>query len=123
MRALAIDDSSFIRSFLHSLLTAHGIENVEAVIGDEGLDFLRHRGPFAGAHADWNMPGLAGLDVIRNARADRSFDTAKIVMVSTEAENNRMDAALCAGADEYIVKPFGEAGLFEKLRMAEVEGL
>lgn len=123
MRALAIDDSSFIRRSLHSLLTARGIESVDALNEDEGLDFLRHRGPFAVAPVDWNMPRLTGLDVLRRARADRSLDTTKIVMVSAKAENNRRDAALCAGADEYIVKPFDEAGLFEKLRIAGAEDL
>jgi two-component system chemotaxis response regulator CheY len=44
-------------------------------------------------------------------------------MVTTEAENDHIEAALEAGADEYIVKPFDEGGLFDKLRMAGVDEL
>lgn len=123
MRVLVIDDSSFMRHFLHSLFSARGIECAEAANGREGLDSLREEGPFDVALVDWNMPGLSGFEVLCSARAQHAFDATKIVMITTEAENDRIDAALGAGADEYIVKPFDEVGLFEKLRMAGVEDL
>jgi len=121
MRALLVDDSRFIRNYLRSLLTEHDVECVEAADGRQGLDCLRRSGPFAFALVDWNMPVMSGLDLLLAARADHAFDSTRFVMVTTEAENDRIEAALCAGADEYLVKPFDEQGLFDKLRMAGID--
>lgn len=121
MRALVVDDSRFIRTYLQSIFTEHGVECVGAADGAEGLQTLRQQGPFTVALVDWNMPGMTGFELLQVVRADHSFDTTRIVMVTTEAENDHIEAALLAGADEYLVKPFDEAGLFDKLRMAGVE--
>jgi two-component system chemotaxis response regulator CheY len=123
MRALVVDDSRFIRNYLHSLFTQHGVECVEAVDGKQGLACLREAGPFSVALVDWNMPVMSGYEMLQAARADHSLDATRIVMVTTEAENDHIEAALLAGADEYIVKPFDEGGLFDKLRMAGVDEL
>jgi two-component system chemotaxis response regulator CheY len=123
MRALVVDDSRFIRHYLHSLFAERGIECVEAADGQQGIECLRRDGPFSVALVDWNMPIKSGLTLLQEARADHSFDNTRIVMVTTEAENDHIEAALLAGADEYLVKPFDEEGLFEKLRMAGVEDL
>ncbi|HEX4004645.1 MAG TPA: response regulator [Acidobacteriaceae bacterium] len=121
MRALVVDDSRFMRNFLRSLLAEHGVECVEAADGREGLACLQSEGPFTVALVDWNMPVMSGLDLLRAARADPDCDAMRIVMVTTEAENDRIETALLAGADEYLVKPFDEQGLFDKLRLAGVE--
>jgi two-component system chemotaxis response regulator CheY len=123
MRALVVDDSRFIRTYLHSVFAEHGNECLEASDGAEGLKMLRQHGPFTVALVDWNMPVMTGLQLLQAVRADRLFDATRIVMVTTEAENDHIEAALLAGADEYLVKPFDEAGLFDKLRMAGVEEL
>jgi two-component system chemotaxis response regulator CheY len=123
MRALVVDDSRFIRNYLHSLFTQHGVECVEAVDGKQGLACLHEAGPFSVALVDWNMPVMSGYEMLQAARADHSLDATRIVMVTTEAENDHIEAALLAGADEYIVKPFDEGGLFDKLRMAGVDEL
>jgi two-component system, chemotaxis family, chemotaxis protein CheY len=123
MRALVVDDSRFIRNYLHSIFAECGIESVEAPDGEQGLACLRRDGPFTVALVDWNMPVKSGFDLLREARGDPAFDAMKIVMVTTEAENDHIEAALEAGADEYLVKPFDKEGLFDKLRMAGVEEL
>lgn len=123
MRALVVDDSRFIRHYLHALLSEHGVECVEAADGQQGLESLERDGPFALALVDWVMPRMSGLDLLRRARANRSLDAMKIVMVTTEAENGHIERALEEGADEYLVKPFDEEGLLDKLRMAGVGDL
>jgi two-component system, chemotaxis family, chemotaxis protein CheY len=123
MRALVVDDSRFIRSYLHSVFAERGVECLAAADGAEGLKVLRDQGPFTVALVDWNMPVMTGLQLLQAVRADPAFDATRIVMVTTEAENDHIEAALLAGADEYLVKPFDEAGLFDKLRMAGVEEL
>jgi two-component system, chemotaxis family, chemotaxis protein CheY len=123
VRALLVDDSRFVRNYLRSVLSGHGVECVEAADGREGLDCLREEGPFAVALIDWNMPVMSGFEMLQAARADRGCDETRMVMVTTEAENDHIEAALLAGADEYLVKPFDEEGLLDKLRMAGVEDL
>ena len=123
MRALVVDDSRFIRDYLHSLFTQRGVHCVEAANGDEGLACLLNLGPFTFALVDWNMPGMSGLEMLQAARTDRALDQTRLIMMTTEAENDHIEAALAAGADEYMVKPFDEEGLFDKLRMAGIDGL
>jgi two-component system, chemotaxis family, chemotaxis protein CheY len=121
VRALLVDDSRFVRNYLRSVLAGRGVECVEAADGREGLNCLRTSGPFSVALVDWNMPVMSGLEMLQAARADPRCNGTRIVMVTTEAENDHIEAALMAGADEYLVKPFDEQGLFDKLRMAGVE--
>jgi len=123
VRALLVDDSRFVRNYLRSVLSGRGVECVEAADGREGLGCLQDEGPFSVALVDWNMPVMSGFELLRAARADPACDATRIVMVTTEAENDHIEAALMAGADEYLVKPFDEEGLFDKLRMAGVEEL
>lgn len=117
MRTLIVDDSRFIRDYLASLLEERGIECVGTENGQEGLKSVLRSGPFDVALVDWNMPVMGGLDFVRAVRSDHAFDAMKIVMVTTEAENGFITAALDAGANEYLMKPFDERGLFDKLHM------
>jgi two-component system chemotaxis response regulator CheY len=123
MRALVIDDSRFICEYLHSVFSQRGIACMVAANGEQGLDCLHQLGPFEFVLVDWNMPAMTGFEVLKAARAERALDQTKFVMMTTEAENDHIQAALLAGADEYMVKPFDEAGLFDKLRMVGIEGL
>jgi two-component system chemotaxis response regulator CheY len=62
------------------------------------------------------MPVLNGLEMLKQLRA-RGFAGIKVMMVTTEAENDFILRALEAGADEYLMKPFDDVALFEKLAM------
>jgi two-component system chemotaxis response regulator CheY len=68
--------------------------------------------------ADWNMPVMDGLELLRQIRATPAFSAVPVVMVTTEAEVDQMTTALAAGATEYIMKPFTAEILAGKLRMA-----
>jgi two-component system, chemotaxis family, chemotaxis protein CheY len=116
MRALIVDDSRFIRNHLRSLLALRGIECEEAADGAEGLARLRASGPFDLALLDWNMPGMTGLEMLREMRAE-GFTSVKVLMVTTESENDNILRALEAGADEYLMKPFEAEALSDKLAM------
>jgi len=115
MRALIVDDSRFVRGFLRGLLEEKGIECEEAADGQAGLDLLHGGLRFDLALVDWNMPVMNGLDLLKYMRAE-GFD-GKIMMVTTEAENDFILRALDAGADEYLMKPFDDEALGEKLAM------
>ena len=116
MRALIVDDSRFVRGFLRGLLQERGIECVEAADGQAGLDRLNAGVPFDLALVDWYMPVMDGLEMLKRLRAD-GFTGMKVMMVSSEAENDFILRALDAGADEYLMKPFGDEAFTEKLAM------
>ena len=120
MRALIVDDSRFVRGFLRGMLEERGIECLEAGDGQAGLDVLRaqssHGVPFDLALVDWNMPVMDGLEMLKQLRAE-GFSSMKVMMVTTEAENEYILRALDAGADEYLMKPFDDEALCEKLAM------
>jgi|ERR1035437_2812814 two-component system chemotaxis response regulator CheY len=116
MRALIVDDSRFVRGYLRGLLEVKGIECEEAADGQAGLDRLNSNEPFDVALVDWNMPVMNGLEMLQKLRAD-GFSCLKVMMVTTEAENDFILRALSAGADEYLMKPFDDEALTEKLAM------
>jgi len=116
MRALIIDDSRFVRGYLRGLLEEKGFECEEAADGQAGMDQLKARPPFDLALIDWNMPVMDGLEMLKKLRSD-GFASLKVMMVTTEAENDYILRALDAGADEYLMKPFDDEALTEKLAM------
>lgn len=116
MRALIVDDSRFVRGLLRGLLEERGIECEEAVDGQAGMDQLDGGAHFDLALLDWNMPVMDGLAMLKQLRAE-GFDGLKVMMVTTEADNDFIIRALDAGADEYLMKPFDDEALSEKLAM------
>ncbi len=88
----------------------------EAADGRAGLEQLHGDLSFDLALVDWNMPVMNGLEMLRQLRAD-GFSDLKVMMVTTEAENDYIVRALEAGADEYLMKPFDDQALNEKLAM------
>ena len=116
MRALIVDDSRFVRGFLRGMLEERGIECAEAGDGKAGMDLLHTGVPFDLALLDWNMPVMDGLEMLKQLRAE-GFSVVKVMMVTTEAENDFILRALDSGADEYLMKPFDDEALCEKLAM------
>src|ERR1035438_8689888 len=107
MRALIVDDSRFVRGLLRGLLEKRGIACEEAADGQAGLDRLHACEPFNLALVDWNMPVVDGLEMLKQLRA-QGYTEMKVMMVTTEAENDFILRALDAGADEYLMKPFDD---------------
>jgi two-component system chemotaxis response regulator CheY len=102
------------------MLEERGIECTEAADGQAGLDQLQAQAqagtPVDLALVDWNMPVMDGLEMLKQLRA-AGFAAMKVMMVTTEAENDFIIRALDAGADEYLMKPFDDEALCEKLAM------
>lgn len=118
MEALVIDDSKTMRKILGKILSKVGFTVVhEAGDGVEALETLRRIGPVALALVDWNMPHMNGYDFVRLVRSRRDFDALRLMMVTTETEAERVYAALEAGADEYVMKPFTEDVILGKLEI------
>jgi two-component system chemotaxis response regulator CheY len=122
MRALVIDDSRTVRAIIRQTLGEVGMDVVEAGNGREGLDRLREAGDVGVVLVDWNMPVMNGLEFIRAVRAERAYDPVRIMMVTTETEQEQVIRALEAGANEYVMKPFTRDILIAKLSLLDVLG-
>ena len=123
MRAMVVDDSRAMRSLLRNLLKSTGLEVVaEAGNGIEALTALKAAGTVDVALVDWNMPEMNGYEFIQAVRADDTWASLRIIMVTTESEIEKMTKALEAGANEYIMKPFTKDAIRDKLQLLGVIG-
>jgi two-component system KDP operon response regulator KdpE len=111
---LVVDDEPQIRRVMRSTLSAHGYVITEAKTGEEALEFVRKERPDL-VLLDVNMPGMGGIETCREIR--RSSDAPIIMLTVRNAERDKV-AALDAGADDYVVKPFGIEELLARIRAA-----
>lgn len=114
MRALIVDDSRFIREYVRQHLERMGICCSEAENGGDALTVLA-RDVFDVMLLDVNMPGINGLECVRQVRERGMAPKMKVMMVTTEADNSYITQALENGADEFLMKPFSPQSLREKL--------
>lgn len=115
MKAIVVDDSRAARMILKRALTREGFEVFEAGDGRQALAELEKTGPLELALVDWNMPVMTGYELIREVRSRQDLNGMAIMMVTTETEASQVQKALEAGANEYVMKPFTEDVLREKL--------
>lgn len=121
-RAIVVDDSRAMRSMLRHALEEQGFHVSEAANGGEALQMLQQGEPPDLALIDWTMPVLDGIGLISALRRDARYTRMVIVMVTSEADPERVQSALSAGADEYIMKPLSPDVLAEKLTLLEEAG-
>ena len=117
MLALVVDDSRAMRSIIKNIIKTEGFTFVEAGHGLEALAVLETSEVPDLALVDWNMPEMNGLEFVQAVRANERFNAMKILMVTTETEFDNIHTALAAGANEYLMKPFTEEALREKLAL------
>jgi two-component system chemotaxis response regulator CheY len=121
-RVLVVDDSRTVRLIIGRALADTGLDMVEAANGREALERLRATPGVALVLVDWNMPEMNGLEFVSAVRADRAYDHVRLVMVTSETEQEQVRRALSAGADEYVMKPFTKDILIAKLSLLDVFG-
>ncbi len=115
MKILVVDDFSTMRRIIKNLLKDLGFTNIqEADDGSTALPMLQ-QGDFDFVVTDWNMPGMQGIDLLREIRASDSLKHLPVLMVTAEAKKEQIVAAAQAGVNGYVVKPFTAATLKEKL--------
>ena len=117
MRALVIDDSSSMRAILRKYMSKLDYEVVEACNGEDALKRCEETQDIDVALVDWNMPVMNGLDFVRALRARKEYDGVKLMMVTTENDADHIAAALSAGANEFVMKPFTYEVLEEKMAL------
>jgi two-component system KDP operon response regulator KdpE len=112
-RILVIEDTAHIRKFLRISLEAHRYEVTEARLGAEGLDLCAARYPDL-VILDLKLPDMDGMDVIPRLR---EWTEVPILVLSVRAEETEKVAALDAGANDYVTKPFGIGELMARIRV------
>jgi two-component system KDP operon response regulator KdpE len=111
---LVVDDEPQIRRVLRSTLSTRGYVITEAKTGEDALESMRKERPDL-ILLDMNMPGMGGIEACRQIR--RTSDAPIIMLTVRNAERDKV-AALDAGADDYVVKPFGIEELLARIRAA-----
>ena len=111
---LVIEDEKPIRRFLRASLTEEGYRVEEATSGEEGIKRASTHPPDF-VILDLGLPGLDGLDVLRQLR---EWLTVPIIILSARDQETQKVEALDAGADDYLTKPFGLGELLARMRTA-----
>lgn len=116
---LVVDDSKVIRKVARHILETLDFVVDEAEDGREALDRCAASVPDV-VLLDWNMPVMSGIEFLRALRESDITPRPKVVFCTTENGTAHIRAALDAGADEYVMKPFDRDTLASKLQFAGV---
>jgi two-component system chemotaxis response regulator CheY len=123
MKILVVDDFTTMRKVVRNLLKQGGYENiVEAEDGVAALKLIKSQ-KIDFIISDWNMPNMTGIELLKAVRADAEISATPFLMVTAEALQDNVIAAVKAGVSNYIVKPFTAEVLSEKItKIAEKTG-
>lgn len=113
---LIVDDSKVIRKVARHILETMQFNVSEAADGKEALDHVSEQTPDV-ILLDWNMPVMSGMDFLRAYRSSTPASPAKVIFCTTENGFGHIQAAIDAGADEYVMKPFDRETLEAKLQI------
>ena len=115
-KVLVVDDSAVMRQIIKKNLKELGFgELSEAENGAAGLKKAGEE-PVDLIVSDWNMPNMTGLEFLKAVRADAAIKGVAFIMVTSEADKEKIMEAVQAGVNQYIVKPFNAMQLEEKIK-------
>jgi two-component system chemotaxis response regulator CheY len=115
IRFLVVDDFSTMRRIIKNFLNDLGYTSIaEADDGKTALPVLK-AGDVDFLITDWNMPGMPGLELLREVRGDPATKKLPVLMVTAEAKREQIVEAAQAGVNGYVVKPFTAQTLKEKI--------
>ncbi len=112
---LVAEDHPDGRKLVVRLLDKLGVTNVVAVVnGQEAQEQLQGQA-FDLLLADWHMPEMDGIELLKSVKADSSLKSLKVLMVTADDDQKHIREAILAGADGYLVKPVTQERLLQKL--------
>jgi two-component system chemotaxis response regulator CheY len=111
---LIVDDSAVIRRVVAEMFRDLKFAVSEAPTGLHAVEHCRAQVPDI-IMLDWNMPVMDGITCLRAVRALEMPKRPIVIMCTTESQLSKIQEALAAGADEYIMKPFDQGVLLDKL--------
>lgn len=106
MRAVVADDDRGTATIVTNLLKRSNLEVAVAHDGNTAWELLTATPPPAIAIVDWMMPGVDGLELCRRIKREPSLASTHVILLTAKNDQEDVVAALQAGADDYIVKPF-----------------
>jgi two-component system, chemotaxis family, chemotaxis protein CheY len=115
-QCLVVDDSKVIRKVARHILEGLDFTVDEAEDGRQALAACEARMPDV-VLLDWNMPVMGGMEFLQALRLTEGGDAPKVVFCTTENDLAHIRAAIEAGADEYVMKPFDRETLQSKLQI------
>ena len=116
IKILVVDDFATMRKVVRNLLKQIGYENIiEAEDGVSALKVLKSQ-KIDFIVSDWNMPNMTGLELLKAVRADSELNAPPFLMITAEALQDNVVAAVRAGVSNYIVKPFTAETLNGKIQ-------
>jgi two-component system chemotaxis response regulator CheY len=114
MQVLVVDDSQIMRKIITGALKKLGIDDIsEASNGQEAIEAFAKPHNIGLVLMDWNMPTMTGIEAVKKMRAGNI--KVPVVMVTTEAEKEKVIEAIKAGANDYLIKPFNPKDIQTKL--------
>jgi len=119
MKILIAGDDAMARRLLEGVLLEWGYEVLVTGDGLEAARILTSEDPPPVAILDWAMPGMTGVDVCRRVRETPSASTLYLLLLTARGEQDDVVAALEAGADDFVVKPFHPPELRARVRVGE----
>jgi two-component system chemotaxis response regulator CheY len=111
---LIVDDMKTTRIRLRKICTALGMSVFEAGDGLEAIQLLK-QGPVDLILSDWNMPNMDGMELLGKIRKDAKHAATPVIFITAESEKNAVLKSLMTGATDYIVKPFPDGLVREKI--------
>jgi two-component system, chemotaxis family, chemotaxis protein CheY len=115
IKILVVDDFSTMRRIVKNLLKQIGYENIEeAEDGQQAFSKLKDE-KYQFVVSDWNMPNMTGIELLKSVRSDPDLKDLPFLMITAEAEKEKVVEAIKAGVNNYIIKPFTAEILKEKM--------
>ncbi|MBT2188894.1 response regulator [Sphingobium nicotianae] len=119
LNCLVVDDSKVIRKVARHILESLNLKVDEAADGREALEMCDAKLPDV-VLLDWNMPVMSGLDFLKELSRRDLPQPPKVIFCTTENGVDHIRAAVDAGADEYVMKPFDRDTLESKLQIVGI---
>ena len=116
MKVLIVDDFATMRRILKNIMKQIGFSDItEADNGKNALKILKSQ-EIDLILCDWNMPEMAGIEVLNTVRGDDELKNTPCIMVTAEAQKENILEAVKAGVSSYVVKPFTAETVEQKLQ-------
>lgn len=121
LRVLVIEDATSDQLVISKQLEQYKCEVTTVTSAEAALDLWKRGERFELLLVDWNLPGVDGLTFVSSVRAPSSDPSPIIVMITGETSMSKIESAIGAGVDEYIMKPIDPESFREKLMIVGVE--